>query len=549
MTLTTRTRLYFILMALLPALIIIAVIYFHSISELKRSGRNEAHRNLQRLIAFDKVYKEELKKRIFQLISLPEFENMVLLLKANQTSKIDLGRLQSGFDFIEFADSSGIVRASAGRPGFIGEQLPIKRPAVDLTADRHYETTEYDRHGRHAAFTYLSPINERYLLYAGQYIDKDYIEIIRSMIPVGIGIYYDTDSTNPFGSSGDISRGRLFEKGDSLLALLAGGRQAGFSLIALFNVMEDKPVFFSLLKITAAVALVSILIAILTGVYITGQTKKEINNLIEASAKIAGGDLTTPVMAYEEGEFSELADSLTDMKTRLKNTLEKLSTTEKTAAWKEIGQKIAHEVKNPLTPIAISIDDLKKSYNEKLPDFEKTLTETTTIIKKEISRLTFLLDQFVKFARMTPPEFVSVNLKNILDEIRQLYGRELESGRLEILNESESTQVSLDPEKIKQVLINLIKNGLESSPDAAVRLTVAEGDDRIGIAVEDTGPGFPQEILESGFKPYVSKKKGGFGLGLVICARIVHDHGGTIEIYNQKNGGGGVRISLPLKHG
>jgi two-component system nitrogen regulation sensor histidine kinase NtrY len=237
------------------------------------------------------------------------------------------------------------------------------------------------------------------------------------------------------------------------------------------------------------------------------------------------------------------------MKSKLKQTQIKLVTTEKIAAWKAIGQKIAHEVKNPLTPIAISIDDLKRSYHEKLPDFDRTLDETTSVIKTEINRLTKLLDQFVNFARMAPPVVSNIKPKDLIDDIKILYKNEVETKRLQIVNTCGQKIFRLDHERIKQLLINLIKNGFESSDNTEVMIEFSDTDEGVGILIEDNGPGFPEDILKSDFGPYISTKQEGSGLGLIICRRIVFDSGGTIELYNRKEGGAGLIINLPFDNG
>jgi two-component system nitrogen regulation sensor histidine kinase NtrY len=212
-----------------------------------------------------------------------------------------------------------------------------------------------------------------------------------------------------------------------------------------------------------------------------------------------------------------------------------------------VGRKIAHEVKNPLTPISISADDIRRSYAEGLPDFEDTLTTNCNMIKSEIVRLSRLLDEFVGFARMQPPNKSVIAMSDILDDIRPLYATELQGGSLTIEDTSGRKGVMIDPEQIKQVLINLTKNALESQENAHVHVCVSDNDEFITIEVTDNGPGFPDEILNSGAQPLVSHKPGGSGLGLVICQRIAIDHGGTMEIANRSEGGARVIVKIPVE--
>lgn len=548
MSSTTKTRLYLLLIAVLPPLLMVSVIYFYSIKQYEQLGSDNTYESLRRFEKIQDSYLNDLKNKAIELSQSAELKRAILLIKSGRTEQVDLSKLKTGFDVIEIIDSSFMVLASDHRPGLIGEKVKLPVLSNNAIGARYFEKSEYDMNGLFAGFGYIISIENKYFLYLSKYIDSDFVILIEQLLTANVNLYFDDDTNQDFAEYINLSKSQLFRKNndDSLIALLAGDKYAGFILLARFDLSKQKPIFFTLLRITGVVAMVSVLLAILAGIYITGQTKKEIENLIDATEKVAAGDLSTPVMAYQEGEFSQLADSFTEMKSKLQRTLDELSTTEKIAAWKEMGQKIAHEVKNPLTPIAISVDDLRRSYYEKLPDFDKTLDETTSVIKVEINRLIRLLDEFVKFARMEPPKIVETEINSILEETKLLYQNEIESGKLIFENNSKRTSAKLDREKIKQVLINLIKNGLESSPDTTVTVRISDSDKGLLVDVQDTGPGFPQEMLDSHFKPYASTKKGGSGLGLVISARIVHDHGGTIKIFNKEEGGGRVEINLPL---
>jgi nitrogen fixation/metabolism regulation signal transduction histidine kinase len=150
---------------------------------------------------------------------------------------------------------------------------------------------------------------------------------------------------------------------------------------------------------------------------------------------------------------------------------------------------------------------------------------------------------------MNPPEITAMRPEEVIDPVKALYRSSIADHQLKFNNMSGRDYWQVDPEQIRQVLINLIKNGFESAEGAQVTVDIADSRDGITIQVEDTGPGFPDEVLHAGFQPYLSKKADGTGLGLVISQRIVHDHGGTIEIYNRKAGGAGVSITLPFSHG
>lgn len=544
MTFTGRIRTYLIVVAVVPTLLVISVIYLLGMRQAATADRQAARRSLDRYEQYQQSVRAELRQTTQAVAASPYIGRAVLLLGAGRFTEVRLDAVPSGLDFLEITDNTYQVLASVHRPGLIAERLTqIERTNDD---SGFITSIEYDMNGPHAALAYVLPLENRYLLYAGRYLDNQFTETVERLIGANVRIVLPPDTGALLSG---MTPGQLYAERDSLVAVLSGGDEAGFYVAASFLAGPERSVFGNLLIISTLVALGSVLLAVALGLYISGRAKREFDNLISATARVSDGDFNTPVMAYDEGEFTQLADSFTAMTLRLKEAQRRLATTEKIAAWQAVGRKIAHEIKNPLTPIVISTDDLRRSYCEELPDFPRILDETTTTIKSEVNRLTRLLDEFVRFARMNPPALKDISPAKLLEPLTTLYRTELESGRLTFESRSTRRTVSLDPETIQQVLVNLIKNGLESSPDATVTLTLTDEPGHLIVTVADTGPGFPREFLTRSLEPYVSTKKGGSGLGLVISQRIIHDHGGTMELENRADHGALVTLRLPVHHG
>jgi len=546
MTFTGKIRIYLILVALLPPLIIMAVVYFNSMQQLEYSGYQNAYDDMRILIRFKEAFKSEIRIGAEQQAESPAVKRASLLIKAGRPNEVDLSGVQSEFDFFEITDTAGTVLASRHRPGLLGNSIQPKNVQQSIPIQGFTETTEYDIEGRHAAITYIQPLDSNTAIYTGKYIDDELISMLGALRSVSFELVFHGEEDSVGIDLKSVLKNQLYEQGERVYSVLFGGAGSGYYLLAEFVGGGDRQLILSILKTTGVVALLSIIIAIALGLYITGRAKREIDNLVTATNRVSQGDFSTPVMAYEEGEFSQLAESFSDMMTRLKQLQKELATAEKIAAWKSIGQKIAHEVKNPLTPIVLSVDDLRRSYMEKLPDFEKTLKDCTTTVREEVNRLTRLLDQFVGFARMNAPVRIDVKPGQFIEGMMVLYSKNIENGQLVIENRSRQNTFRFDPEAIKQVLLNLVKNGYESSADTHVRVIIRDIDGGLEIVVEDDGPGFNENMLARKFEPYMSSKKDGSGLGLVICQRIIYDHGGTIDIYNRPDGGAGVNIKLPF---
>ena len=544
MTFTGRIRLYLVAIALLPPVLMMAVIYFYSLRQEQITYHENARVDLRRIIALRDNFKRDLTQSLENVIRSEWFARVSY--EATADSKpvtIDPSRFD--FDFVELLDHNNKVLSSWKRPGLVGEKIDLSKAARVSDLIDLQETVEFDISGRHAVLAGRVEGAGVVSLYAGWYLDTRLQPLIEQVMRGSTWLIFTEDSTSPAINYAGMEFGSLYENGNNFEALVSGSETAGFYLLARFAHTAMVSVFTSFLDVITVVAVISVLVAIGLGFYISGRAKKEINNLVDAFGRVAGGDLNTPVMAYEEGEFAQLADSFSEMMQKLRHSQQQLATSQKIAAWQSIARKIAHEIKNPLTPIAISVDDLRRSYVEQLPGFDQTLKSSTQMIKEEISRLTRIIDEFVSFARMAPPSPKDVPVGELLDVFQSLYADKIASGVLQVKYESERKKLRLDPDQFRQVLTNLVKNAFETGQDIAVTVVISDDADHIILTVKDTGPGFSALEMQHSFEPYVSTKRGGSGLGLVICQRIVHDHGGTIELANQTEGGAVVTVRLP----
>ncbi len=539
MTYTGRIRLYLVAVALLPPLLIMSVIYFYAVREAEQADRRQARDRLTKFEAFEETYRRQIARDAVEFASSPEFQRTLGLTSAGRAITALPDLRPYNLSFAELLDSTGEV-ISTTRPGLLGEYmaLPPGRPRDSIMT---FANLEYDHRGPHAALVRYLPIGS-YALYTGRHLDSSIISQIGDLLDTRVQLIIAPDTAMV---QSRMKPGQLYDIAGTHQAVLSGSVDAGYLLLAEFSPSSQRPVLVSLLSVTGIVAVISIGLAVILSIVITNRARREIDNLVGATARVAEGDFTTPVMAYEEGEFSQLADSISEMMVRLTDLQKRLATTEKLAAWREVGRRIAHEIKNPLTPIAISAEDLRRSYKEGQPHFERILEETTSTIKQEVNRLAKLIESFTRFARMPSPDVRRVSTPGLVSSLEGLYRPETESGRLHIANSCRREQLRLDPEAILQVLVNLIKNSLESHPDARVDVSFTDNGTNAHITVQDSGPGFSETKLERPFEPFDSTKPGGSGLGLVISYRIVHDHGGEITLSNTREHGARVDITLP----
>ncbi len=298
---------------------------------------------------------------------------------------------------------------------------------------------------------------------------------------------------------------------------------------------------------SALLALLGLAIAIPLAIVWSAQISRPVERLAAFSENVARGNWEEPLKLHSVRELETLVRALDRMRLDLKTYREKLVVSERQAAWSQMARKVAHEVKNPLTPIAISIEDLKRSFDQKRPDFPEILNQAVRTIGEEVETLRRLLQEFSDFARIPAPRIAPCRVSQLLGDIEALYGREVSSGRLVVTRPGPEIVVPADPGQIRQALINLIKNGLEAL-NGTGRVTVSaqalEG--ALEIAVADSGSGLTEEQRANLFVPGFTTKAHGSGLGLTIVERIVSDHAGKIVVEAGPGRGTTFRIRLPL---
>ncbi len=283
-----------------------------------------------------------------------------------------------------------------------------------------------------------------------------------------------------------------------------------------------------------------------------------INNLITASENIGKGNLDTKVPDLKADiEMERLNKNFNSMIERLKNQQEKLLTSERHEAWESVARKLAHEIKNPLTPIQLTIDNLKTKY---LPNIEKERQEkylnNLKTILKQIKQIENLVNEFSDFARMPKPLFKQNNLNNVIKENISLVNKFDNSVRIRLVNHlSDEVVLNFDNEQFNRLFFNLLKNSLESiqekvkkdsKTDKNIDIEIRQRRDYININIVDTGTGFKNKKTKDIIKPYFTTKEKGTGLGLSIVDKIISDHEGSIKFLNHRNGAK-IQIIIPYK--
>ena len=312
------------------------------------------------------------------------------------------------------------------------------------------------------------------------------------------------------------------------------------------------------IKVTFAIIyiiVVTLLLFLSTSIAITfaARLTKPIINLIGASDSISKGTLDVKVPEEEtDEEFKELNKNFNIMIERLKEQQDKLLITERYEAWESVARKLAHEIKNPLTPIQLSIDSLREKYKNKLADEGKNFEKYLETINRQIKDIEKLVNEFSNFARMPRPILKKIDIIQLVNSSLNLTKLSSKTS-INLFSKLKKQYIKGDEDQLNRVFINLIKNSEESILEQLqkdpnfkgnIDIEIVDNNDYIVIRLTDNGIGITD--AKKAMTPYFTTKKTGTGLGLPIVTKIINEHSGNFIIKNKKNGTGTIiKISLP----
>lgn len=322
-------------------------------------------------------------------------------------------------------------------------------------------------------------------------------------------------------------------------------------LIARFDTDELSHTLSELDRALATALTISLAAALVLGLLLGRILTRPLAALEKAADQVAAGTLLplTTDSVSQGGEVGRVFKAFNHMIGELERSRVKLGRVERVAAWREIARRMAHEIKNPLSPIQTSIETLRKTYARRHPDFDEIFEESTTAVLDAVKRLTHTVNEFSSFARVPRPILSDVSLPELFSGLVALHrGSDLEL-TTEITDNLPT--IRADRSQLEQVLLNLVKNAREASPThgrvhlSATR-TSATGE--VVIAVEDSGKGISSSDAAHIFDPYFTTKATGTGLGLSIVQRIVEEHAGHIAVEpGTLLGGAKFVIRLPIE--
>jgi two-component system, NtrC family, nitrogen regulation sensor histidine kinase NtrY len=308
-----------------------------------------------------------------------------------------------------------------------------------------------------------------------------------------------------------------------------------------------------ILQIAASVAGAALLIGLLIALWVSSRITRPLEHLAEGAREVASGRWDTVIDLRGRDEIGQLATAFNEMTHTLAAQRDQLVQTERVAAWRELARRLAHELRNPLFPMQITVENLQKARQLDAKQFLEVFNESTATLKAELANLNTIVGRFSDFSKMPAPRFAKVNVNEAIRNAVRLFEPQFHAvGKPPVIPEYFLTEplpeIDADADLLHRAFQNLVLNALDAMPSGGtLTMRTSEHDGHVRIEVADTGKGLTPEECSRLFTPYYTTKVQGTGLGLAIIQSVVSDHHGTISVSSDEGRGTTFRIELPQR--
>jgi two-component system nitrogen regulation sensor histidine kinase NtrY len=577
-----------------------AVALLVSVVTRRAFDRSEDERTAALVTQFRREFNrqgEDVARRVEAIAASEEASRMTLKLNQPQADPgpyFELAKTAAEnrqLDFLEFAESDGTIVSSAqwpakfGHPDGAAGSFPVEADqgvflkqeelqdgtALGLfvvRATRAGEHPVYVIGGRRLDKHFLAgldmPPGMRALLYQNRgdhfspesLIDPstpspDKLRSPEKLQPLIDAVrQYGQEMTAVVAWSGDQAEDEVFHA----IPLLGAGAGKDRPLLAILLIGNSRRTYVELKRHIRSAALLvgggGILVAILLSSWAAARVTRPVVQLASAAQEVAAGNWNVRVDVAGEDELGQLADSFNRMTTELLGQRERLLQAERVAAWRELARRLAHELKNPLFPLQLTVENLVCA-RQNPEQFEEVFRESSRTLLAEIANLKGIIGKFSEFSKMPQPQLQRVQVNEVIRGVAQLFQAQLEApGRARISCELQLDPhlepVAADAELLHRAISNLFLNAMDAMPQGGtVTLRTRDEDGKALIEVADTGTGLTPEECAQIFTPYYTSKQHGTGLGLAIVQSVVSDHGGRVRVQSEPGKGTTFVIELP----
>jgi len=487
-------------------------------------------------------------------------------------------------DFLEFADARGTIISSAQSPAKFGYPETSLANLQQLISKPAFLKQEDVASGSSLGLFAVraSTIGDKPLyVIGGQRLDKNALAALE--LPMGMRAMLYQNPGNGFAPQMLVASSGMVKEPEKLSNVVQQAQQQGREASALIhwssdpaddetihaiplNGQDDKTLGVLLVgssrrpyvevkrRIQSAALLVGgagILLAVLLSSWAAARFTRPIENLAEAARAVAAGNLRAHVEVTSNDEIGDLAETFNQMTRDLLEQKERLVQSERVAAWRELARRLAHELKNPLFPLQLTVENLVRARQQSPEIFEEIFRESSATLLAEIGNLKQIISRFSEFSKMPQPALQPVIMNEIVQGVARLFQAQLESRsqgpiycRLELSASGEP--VAADAELLHRAFSNLVLNAMDAMPEGGtLTLRTRDSQDRVRMEISDTGRGLTRAECDRLFTPYYTSKQHGTGLGLAIVQSVISDHGGTINVTSQPAKGTTFVVELP----
>jgi two-component system, NtrC family, nitrogen regulation sensor histidine kinase NtrY len=491
-----------------------------------------------------------------------------------------------GLDFVELVNFDGTLISSAQYPARVGyknDWVTTKSDWSDATAFLKREELPTEVALSLCAVRIQPNAPKPFYIVGGRRLDKNFLASL--VLPTGMRALIYTNLEPSFAPASLLAEGVDAEQAERFAPLVEQLQKQPQSMVRTIEWTRDPAdaetfhaiplmgrsnellgVFFvgssrkelvlltrQILKIAAAVAAAALLIGLLVSFWVSARITKPVEELADGARRVAGGRWDTRIDVHGNDEIGQLAKAFNEMTQTLEAQKERLVQTERVAAWRELARRLAHELRNPLFPMQITVENLQKARQLDAKQFLEVFHESTATLRAELANLNTIVSRFSDFSKMPAPQFVCVNVNEALRNAVRLFEPQFnEVGKPTITPELFLTEplpdIDADPDLLHRLFQNLVLNALDAMPaGGTLTLRTSENDGNVRIEVADTGKGLTPEECSRLFTPYYTTKLQGTGLGLAIVQSVVSDHHGTISVTSDEGRGTAFRIDLPQR--
>ena len=492
-----------------------------------------------------------------------------------------------GLDYVEFVKYDGVLISSHQYPDRAGHKEEWVTSAKDWNQSPAFLRKEELPDGVALSLSVIRTNNtvaDRTLyIIAGRRIDKSFLASL--VLPTGMRALIYTNLDQSFAASSLLGENVDSDQADRFAPLVGQLQKQPQPLVRTIEWTRDPVdaetfhaiplpgrnnellgIFFvgssrrelvqltkEIRKTAAAVAAAALFVGLLVSFWISARITKPVEELTEGAREVATGRWDTRIEVRGSDEVGQLAVAFNDMTRTLASQKERLLQTERVAAWRELARRLAHELRNPLFPMQITIENLQKARRLDAKQFLEVFNESTATLKAELANLNTIVGRFSDFSKMPAPRFVRVNVNEVLRNAVRLFEPQFTAvGKPTITQEPFLTdplpEIDADPDLLHRAFQNLVLNAMDAMPaGGTLTLRTSEHEGYVRIEVADTGKGLTPEECKRLFTPYYTTKQMGTGLGLAIVQSVVSDHHGNISVTSEEGHGTTFRIDLPQR--